>query len=475
MRFWPRSIRLRLTLWYAAALTIIVVAFSAAVYLLVRRSLTGQAEAQLERDLSVLRRVIADDLHDLHELDEHGSIMYFRIRGTAGVLFETADWKRAHLAGAAADGQPGVTRHWHSPSDHTFFLRSDAVTAPPQGQEHLPGMRPGEQLDVTVATDAELAEQSLHTLLLALVLGVPCAALAAIVGGYFLAGRVLSPVGAMAKKAAQITADNLGERLPVENSDDELGRLATVFNETLARIEDAFGRLRRFTSDASHQLRTPLAAIRSVGEVALREQGAPGNHREVIGSILEEVDRLTRLVDGLLVLTRGDLPKPYVQRESLNLTTVTAEVVELLRALAEEKAQDLSFEAGAAVPITAERATLRQALLNLLDNAIKYTPPAGRITVRVGRSAEGLPSVEITDSGPGIPAEDQKRIFDRFYRAPRSVETRGTGLGLAIARWAAELNGGRIDLESTPGAGSIFRLVLPSGGAESPDGERRVP
>lgn len=236
MRFWPRSIRLRLTLWYAAALTIIVVAFSAAVYLLVRRSLTGQAEAQLERDLSVLRRVIADDLHDLHELDEHGSIMYFRIRGAAGVLFETADWKRAHLAGAAADGQSGVTRHWHSPSDHTFFLRSDSVTAPPQGQEHLPGMLPGEQLDMTVATDAELAEQSLHTLLLALVLGVPCAALAAIVGGYFLAGRVLSPVGAMAKKAAQITADNLGERLPVENSGDELGRLATVFNETLARI-----------------------------------------------------------------------------------------------------------------------------------------------------------------------------------------------------------------------------------------------
>ncbi len=465
MRFSPRSIRLRLALWYTAALALIIVIFSGTVYLAVRRSLLSQASAQLERDMAVLQKVIAHDLDEVHEIDEHGSTAYFQLWDGEQVVFESVDWRKANINPEHYARTPGSRGRWHSPSERTFLLRTENVTAASRKSAYLPAVTPGRPLQVSVAVDLEPVEQGLHSLLLTLFVGVPCAVAAAILGGYILAGRVLRPVGAIANQAAHISADTLGARLPVENPDDELGQLATVFNDALARIEDAFDRLRRFTTDASHQLRTPLAAIRSVGEVALRDGGDPAACREVIGSMLEETERLTRLVDGLLVLTRGELSRQNIQRETIDVSAVTKEVVDLLRVLSEEKRQILTFDDDRAVLATAERGTLRQCLLNLLDNAIKYTPPGGQIRVWVRRDARSRPVVEVNDTGPGIAPDHRERIFDRFYRVENVDQTAGAGLGLAIARWAAELNGGHIELEGAPGKGSTFRLVLMRNGA----------
>ena len=460
-----RSIRLRLTLWYTAALALIVVAFSAAVYFSVRRSLLGHAAAQLERDAAILRNVVADNLDELHEIEEHGTIAYFELFDGRRAVLESADWRKAVVDPAREARTHGARSRWHSPSERTFLLKTESVAAAGRESTYLPGVVPGQPLELTVGVDLAPVEQGLKSLLLTLFVGAPCAIAAAVAGGYFLAGRVLSPVGAIASKAAQITGENLGERLPVENPHDELGQLATVFNDTLARIQDAFDRLRRFTTDASHQLRTPLAAIRSVGEVALRDEANPAPCREVIGSILEEVDRLTRLVDGLLVLTRGDLSRTHVRREELDVAGLAHEVVELLRVLAEEKRQSLSFVSGGAVLTKGDRATLRQCLLNLLDNAIKYTPAGGEVRVIVCPGGDGAsPVVEVADTGRGIAAEHQGRVFERFFRVESAAPTAGAGLGLAIARWAAEVNGGRIELESAPGRGSTFRVVLQKGG-----------
>ena len=464
MRLRPRSIRLRLTLWYATALTLIIVAFSTAVYLGVRRSLLAQAEAQIEKDLGVLRRAIAEDLEEVEEVGEHGSVEFFRVSDGGGrVAYETPGWRRAGIDPDRAEAGPGPLAHWHGPAGRTFLLRTEGVVP----RSPL-GVAEGRPLRVTVAADREPVERSLHVLLVTLLVGAPCAAAAAVAGGYFLAGRALAPIGAMAQRAARISADNLGERLPVENPDDEVGQLAAVFNEGLARIERSFDRLRRFTTDASHQLRTPLAAIRSVGEVALGgggDVGAAAAHREAIGSILEEVDRLARLVDSLLVLTRGgDLARPYLRPERIDLVPLARDVAELLRPLAEEKGQTLSFEDGGPVLAEADRATLRQALVNILDNAIKYTPAGGRVRVAVRRGESGAPLIEVADTGPGIAREHHDRIFDRFYRLDEAGQPAGgTGLGLAIARWAVELNGGRIELESELGRGSTFRLILQPG------------
>jgi len=294
-------------------------------------------------------------------------------------------------------------------------------------------------------------------------MGIPCAVGLAVAGGYVLAGRVLLPVGAMADQARKITADSLGERLPVKNPADEFGRLATVFNETLSRLDDSFARLRRFTADASHELRTPLTAMRSVGEVALQRSLDRAAYRDVIGSMLEEVDRLTRLVETLLTLTRAESGRVQLVRNVVDLGGLATAVADSLRVLAEERAQTLSVEAEAEIKTTGDASVLRQGLSNLIDNAIKYTPDKGTITVRVAKMSLAEAAIEVRDTGRGIPAEHRDRIFDRFYRidAARARDSGGLGLGLTISRWAIEAHGGRIEVESEEGKGSLFRIVLP--------------
>lgn len=291
------------------------------------------------------------------------------------------------------------------------------------------------------------------------------ALLLALAAGYFLAGRVLSPVRSMAAKAEEITAERLSERLPVENPEDEFGRLATVFNQTLSRLEESFQSLRRFTADASHELRTPLTALRSVGEVGLRDHLDLESSREVIGSMLEETDRLARLVDSLLTLTRADAGKLQLNQETVDLTGLVENVADHLQVLAEDKNQTLSVEPEEnGIAANVDRSLLRHAIINLLDNAIKYTQIGGRIRLRIKRLKNSKAAIEIMDQGPGIPPEHQQKIFERFYRIEkgRSRDTGGTGLGLAIARWAVETNGGRIEVESHEGHGSVFRILLPA-------------
>jgi heavy metal sensor kinase len=321
------------------------------------------------------------------------------------------------------------------------------------------------EFKVTVAENTTFLDSTLRNLLTVLLLSFPCAALLSIAGGYLLAGRALSPIGAMASKARAITAESLSERLPVGNPNDELGRMATVINETLARLDGSFERVRAFAANASHELRTPLTAIRSVGEVALGRPLSPESAREAIGSMLEEVERLTRLVECLLGLARAESGGMASRREEVDLARMASSALDLVRVLAEEKGQDVSFEVLQPARVRGDTATLRQAVINLLDNAIRYTPEHGRIKLSVGQGPGGKLMVEVEDDGPGIAAADRERIFDRFYRVQNGEEGKGvgTGLGLAIARSAAEANGGRLEYESASAGGSRFRMILPRG------------
>jgi heavy metal sensor kinase len=321
----------------------------------------------------------------------------------------------------------------------------------------------GRPVVVQVARSEGPINQDLRQLLYILLLGLPIAVAAAGLGGYLLARRALAPVDRMAERARMINAERLNDRLPVDNPHDELGRLATVFNETLARLQSSFEQMRRFTADASHELRTPLTAIRSVGEVGLRGRRDEAAYREIIGSMLEEVDRLALLVDRLLTLSRADMGQAQLSVDVVDIPALAEEVAEQLGVLAEEKDQSVSVRFDA-VPLWAgDRMVLRQALLNLVDNAVKYSPVGGKIDIRVTQSSVGI-CIDVTDTGPGIPADLQSRIFDRFYRVDkaRSRENGGTGLGLAIAKWAVEVNGGRLTLEPTNGIGSCFRITLSS-------------
>jgi len=241
-----------------------------------------------------------------------------------------------------------------------------------------------------------------------------------------------------------------------------MGRLASVFNETLSRLEASFEQMRRFTADVSHELRTPLTAIRSVGEVGLRESRDAQKYRAIIGSMLEEADRLSGLVDRLLTLSRAESGQAKLSVEAVDLRELAEDVVSYLGVLAEEKGQSLTVQAVGTPRGSGDRVVLRQSLINLVDNAIKYTPAGGRIQIRVADTAAG-PSVTVSDSGPGIAPEVRTRIFDRYERGgrARADDIGGSGLGLAIAKWAVEVNGGQLSLESTEEAGSTFRITLP--------------
>jgi heavy metal sensor kinase len=326
----------------------------------------------------------------------------------------------------------------------------------------------GNPLVIQVARSEWTMRQELGDLLFVLLLGLPLGVVAAGLGGYSLARRALAPVNRMAERARSITAERLKDRLPVHN-DDELGRLASVFNETLTRLESSFEQMRRFTADASHELRTPLTAIRTVGEVGLRGRRDEVAYREIIGSMLEEVDRLSRLVDRLLTLSRADMGEEKLVVDVIDLAELAEGVREQLEVLAEEKQQTIIVERPVSLRWSGDPVVLRQALMNLLDNAIKYSPIGSQIIIRVAEDVEGA-TVDVIDSGPGIPAELQRRIFDRFYRVDksRSRDQGGTGLGLSIAKSAVELNGGQLTLERTSGSGSRFRITLPYSQSSQP-------
>jgi heavy metal sensor kinase len=440
------SVRVRLTLWYSLILGLIIFVFSLAVFFFVRGRFLVQLNGELESDFLEISQATAEEPNELPDFETEGPAEFFAIARDGKLLAATPAFKKSGLPVFVRLQESG-TRRLRSPSGARFRLK----TAPA-----------GAGLLLTVAVEEEPMWSALRTLSVILVLALPAALILAAFGGYVMAGRLLKPVAVLTARAERISAENLSARLPVGNHGDEFGQLASVFNRTLARLEDSFERLKRFTADASHELRTPLTVIRSVGEVALEEDLDASAYRDRIGSMLEEVDRLAFLVDDLLTLTRADSGPIPLARKDTDAGLLVRQAVEDMTALAEEKGQRLTLDLGGPAVLEIDGATVRLALVNLLDNAVKYTPPSGTITVS-SRIRGGELLIEVSDTGPGIPAEHRSRVFDRFYRVEkdRSGRPGGAGLGLSIAKWAAEANGGRIELVSGEGRGCTFRLVFP--------------
>lgn len=296
---------------------------------------------------------------------------------------------------------------------------------------------------------------------------IPVAILLASGGGYFLARKSLAPVVAMSSQAGHIGAENLHERLAVQNEKDELGHLARSFNRLLDRLSESFDRQRRFMADASHELRTPVAILRGESEVALSQQErSPEEYRESLDVMHHEAERLTRIVEDLFTLTRADAGQYPLKPSDFYLDELVAECVHSARTLAQAKKISLTFEAASESPIHADETLVRRMLLNLLDNAIKYTPDLGRVTVSCQRNGKEY-AVNIADTGIGIPQELRPRIFERFFRADKARSRAendggGAGLGLAISRWIAEAHHGRLELTRCDSTGSTFSAYLPT-------------
>lgn len=452
MRLRPRNVRTRLTLWYVLVLGALLLFFAAATATVFFFSLRAELDAKLLQDYETVEGLLAHH----SQPEEVAWPRYLEIWSPDGELQHRSTSLAGHALGGAPQPDEGK-----GPLVPVSARLADGTPVRMITGSHTIQNR---VLIIRLAHGEEMLWQELHQLLGGVLFGIPIALAAAGLGGYLLALRALAPVDAMARRAAEISADNLGERLPVENPEDELGQLARVLNQSLERLEAAFQQLRRFTADASHELRTPLTAVRSVGEVALQERRTPDEYREAIGSMLEEVDRLTRLVDTLLLLSRADSAAVPLNRVRLSLEDVAREAASLVEVLAEEKEQTLSVDAGSAPVVSTDRLILRQALVNLLDNAIKYSPVGATVSLRIALRNPQHVVMEVTDQGPGISVQHRSRVFERFYRVDpsRSRESAGAGLGLAIAEWAVKVLGGSIELESEEGRGATFRIVLPS-------------
>lgn len=304
---------------------------------------------------------------------------------------------------------------------------------------------------------------NVHRFIEILFVAIPLSLLLVSASAYVLARNALRPVDVMAAETQRITAAALHERIRVANPDDELGRLAGTFNQLLDRIERAFQQLRQFTSDASHQLRTPLTAIHSVGEVALQKSRTSDEYREVISSMLEESSRLTQLVDSLLFLSRADARRHSVHPDKMDALEFARDAAAMMRILADERRQQLIVVGETGIIISADRSLLSHALMNLIDNAIKFSPDAATTVVSVGRNGNAC-LISISDSGPGIPLHERERVFERFYRIDQHG-TSGSGLGLSIARWAVEANNGTLTVRPNEPSGSTFLISLPFVGA----------
>lgn len=442
-----QSVRVRLTMWYVVSLTLILLLFAFGVYELVAWSLQRQAHQQLEASLQEVVHAYREGGDELSEIEHHNVVACFHIASGESLAYQSEGWRRLQRPAAQIASASDQVLYYEAPDGEPFLVRTES--APP--------------VLVSVALSQRTAYESLRALARTLWISLPIAIALAAIGGYRLANRALAPVTAITAKALQITADRLEERLPVLNPGDEFGQLAIVFNDVLGRLQESFERLKRFTSDASHEMRTPLTAMRSVGEVALHDHLQSDEYREVIGSMLEEGDHLTRLLESLLSLARADRGQAPPPRIVIDASSIAREVGELMRSLTEERDQALSIDAEAPLMVLAEPDMLRQAMVNLLDNATKYTPTGGTIRIHAFLAPTDEVAIEVSDTGAGIAPEHQRKVFDRFYRIDkaRSRETGGVGLGLALAKSAVEMNGGRIELESEPGRGSTFRIVLP--------------
>ena len=461
------SIRLRLTLWYGLVLAIVLAVFGGAVYFAMRHELLARTDVALGGELDEISEDVqaAKDWTRLSEQLKRRFArheMYeFQVSRVSGEPFFQSD--RLKPQRFAVPRVPSSLKHLDFES---VPLGTESVSLDSLGHLRLmSGLVSGPDGPVVVQSATSLAsiDLELAELLTVLLISGPLALVCALGGGYMLARKALAPVDRMVHTADQITATQLDRRIDVTNTDDELGRLARTLNGMIARLERSFDEVRRFTADAAHELRTPLAVLRNEAEVALRKPREPEQYRRVLEDQLEELERLSRLAERLLFLCREDAGLVPMSRELVRLDEVVEDIADHMRVVAEEKGVTLETDGIGPSHINGDEDQLRRLLFNLLDNAIKFTPAKGTVTVE-SACVDARVRIVVTDSGIGIPPEHLPQVFKRFYRVDpaRGREVGGAGLGLAIARSIAEAHGGSIEIESTVGKGTRAILTLPA-------------
>ncbi|EEF61570.1 sensor histidine kinase [Pedosphaera parvula] len=473
-----QSIRFRLVVWYAGLLIGVFVLLGYFMFTGVRvyleRSL-GDAQVRRAQQIAVSLLANVEKTGETPVINEINSVFapelsdrFIRImRSDSSVMYASRNPKdlsfdASHVPVYTGAAKAGTWRKEPVPDGKELLIAAVPYRTPD-----------GKKFVVEVGALFDPVQAVLNRLVILVAFALTAMVIVAITGGYWLVRKALAPVDQISKSAEQITLHNLRERLPVAKTGDELERLSISLNNMIVRLEDAFQQNRRFIADASHELRTPLTIMRGELEaIVIQNQIAPEVQTKAV-SILEEVERLTRIVEGLFAISRldaGEAQKEMVRFDLAKLATNTAEQMCLL---AEDKGIVVRCDNAQEVMVEGDRARMKQVVVNLLDNAIKYTPSGGKVTLSVSAQS-GRASLEVEDTGIGIPAEAKPRIFERFFRVDkaRSRDLGGAGLGLSIVKSICAAHGGKVDFYSTEGKGSRFVVELPLSRSNNEMGEK---
>jgi two-component system, OmpR family, sensor kinase len=490
------SIRTKLSLWYAAILAVTLVGSGSGAYFVSRSTLLDNLDGSLKNEVMwvnafiepkakkvKLKRAALQELQQLKrtaaqqeeqpevtidtsaekrtEIDEMWSQIYQHTllsprRHYIQILDRNGDllYRSQSLRG-----------HTISYNEIPYQWINVVSTNGPDNKEIRLALTQNDYVKIFVAYPLEPIYEITDNVFYNILLVTPIALLISVVGGWFLAHKSLKPVDELTKTAKEITAQNLNRRLPANRVDDELGRLTGQFNDMIGRLQASFAQIQQFSADASHELRTPLTIMRGEIDVALRNQRLSKNSRELLNSINDELIRLSSIVESLMILVKSDTGRLVFNMQPIALNEFIEQLFEETKVLAESKKIKVKLEHTQPIRINGDAVRLKQLFLNLIDNALKFTPPHGLVTLVLSKK-EGDAVLTIKDNGIGIPRKDQTKIFERFYRVERSEdngeEVGGSGLGLSIAKWITEAHHGTIEVKSRERKGSTFTVRLPS-------------
>jgi heavy metal sensor kinase len=464
------SVRFRLTGWYVAVLSLVLIAFSMGVYSMLARTIREASDKQLEGAIDVLGRSLRHEVEE-HEGKEKGEPSFQEVVLTVyrdsfpGVGIAVYQGDRQVATKPGAEGRVPV--------------RADTPFAHPKFEDIQVDRRPWRVLrqDLMVKdagtyqfiTTAPMdpVEAQLAGLRQTFFFAIPLALLAAAVGGFLLARKSLAPVVEMSDTASRISSKDLSQRVPVSNPKDELGKLASTFNRLLERLEGSFALQRQFMEDSSHELRTPIYVAHTAAQVTLGHEGrSEEEYREALTTIDQQLRRLQHIVEDMFVLARADAGAYPLQVVEFDLGETVNECVRAAALLGQRHGVTVTGPDPQELPGRGDEGLIRQLVLILLDNAVKYTPAGGKVSVAIDESDPQSYAVIVRDTGPGIPQEARERIFERFYRVDKARSRSGVaggsgaGLGLAIAKWITDMHGGGLSLIDTDRQGSTFRATI---------------
>lgn len=452
-------IRVRLTAWYFAVLALTLSLFGLSAYFAMRNSIHETVDEELRARLEGVRGLVERTSQDAgtevleSELREHSELR------EGGALLQVSDQQGNWLYRSASMSRYEIPRPQQT-SPQPFTTAFQDVPLRVLNAKINVG---SQSYFVQVASEMDDFYAALHRFGTLLFVSIPILLLCAALSGYWMSRRALAPVDQITQTARNISVQSLSSRLVVPQTRDELQRLSETLNSMLERLEGAFKKIVQFTADASHELRTPVAVMRTQAELSLRKARSADEYRDIVAQIHTELERTSELIEKLMLLARADSGAETLQLIPVNVTEIVREACNQGSALAEAK--QVAFREqipNHPVWIKGDPHALHRLFLILIDNAVKYTPATGRVEVLLQES-DGSVVGEVRDTGIGIGAEDLPSVFERFYRADkaRSRESGGVGLGLSIGRWIAEAHAGTIEVQSSPGHGSIFQVRLP--------------